>query len=160
MKVKSLFTILSIVISSILFAQNINALRQAHFNLKNNIALKGYDPVSYTLLGKALKGNKDIGGVVYNGVTYFFAFQSTKDIFNLNPSKYEPPYGGWCAYAMGKRGEKVTIDPEAFKVIDNKVYLFYGQSQVADWNKEELVLKVKADQYWLKIFHSKIKDLL
>jgi len=53
---------------------------------------------------------------------------------------------------MGKRGEKVSIDPEAFKVVDGKVYLFYGKSQVADWNKEEKVLKTNADKYWLNIF--------
>ncbi len=152
MKVKSIITILCLAIAGSVIAQPNIALRQAQYNLKNNTALKGYDPVAYILLGKALKGNKDLGGVTYNGVTYYFAFKSTKDIFNMSPAKYEPTYGGWCAYAMGKRGEKVSIDPEAFKVVDGKVYLFYGQSQVADWNKEEAVLKAKADQYWLTIF--------
>ncbi|MES2776644.1 MAG: YHS domain-containing (seleno)protein [Bacteroidota bacterium] len=152
MKVKSILTIFCLTIASAVFSQSSIALRQAQYNLKNNIALKGYDPVAYSLLGKALKGNKDLGGVTYNGVAYYFALQSTKDIFNLNPAKYEPTYGGWCAYAMGKRGEKVSIDPEAFKVVDGKVYLFYGKSQVADWNKEEQTLKSKADQFWLTIF--------
>jgi len=94
MKVKSILTILILSLGTIVFAQNSTASRQAQFNLKNNVALKGYDPITYTILGKAVKGNKDLGGVVYNGVTYYFAYKSTKDIFNLNPTKYEPTYGG------------------------------------------------------------------
>ncbi|MEO7312077.1 MAG: YHS domain-containing (seleno)protein [Chitinophagaceae bacterium] len=147
MKVKFTLAVIGLAFAANVLGQNSALQRQDQYNLKNNLALKGYDPVAYTLFGKALKGNKDLN-VSWKGVTYYFAFQSTKDLFNLSPAKYEPTYGGWCAYAMGKRGEKVSIDPEAFKIVDGKVYLFYGKSQVTDWNKEEAALKTKADRYW------------
>jgi hypothetical protein len=41
-------------------------------------------------------------------------------------SSYAPQYGGWCAFAMGNSGEKVTVNPETFKIIDSKLYLFYN----------------------------------
>ena len=49
-----------------------------------------------------------------------------KEVFLKNPTNFEPEYGGWCAYAMGDSGEKVTINPETFKIINGKLYLFYN----------------------------------
>ena len=72
-------------------------------------------------------------------------------MFLKNPSKYEPQYGGWCAYAMGSAGEKVEINPETFKIIDGKLYLFYNayfNNTLKSWNKEETKLKSQADTNW------------
>ncbi|MFM8742594.1 MAG: YHS domain-containing (seleno)protein, partial [Cytophagales bacterium] len=85
--------------------------------------------------------------------TYLFTNGANREKFKSNPEKYEPAYGGWCAYAMGETGEKVKIDPETFKVIEGKVYLFYnfwGNNTLKDWNKNEKPLKTKADQNWKK----------
>jgi hypothetical protein len=70
--------------------------------------------------------------------------------------KYEPQYGGWCAYAMGSTGEKVEIDPETFKIENGNLYLFYHtwtNNTLNKWNKEEMKLKAKADKNWQNIFH-------
>ena len=77
-------------------------------------------------------------------------------MFKASPAKYEPQYGGWCAYAMGATNEKVEIDPETFKIINGKLYLFYHSwtnNTLKTWNKDEGNLKPKADVNWTKTFH-------
>lgn len=71
---------------------------------------------------------------------YYFISKANKDEFLKNAAKYEPQYGGWCAYAMGANGEKVEIDPETFKIVDGKLYLFYHSftnNTLNTWNKDE-----------------------
>ena len=126
--------------------------RRQHFNIKKNVALEGYDPVSY-FDGVPLEGDADIK-FVYKSVTYHFASAANLSKFKLMPDKYEPAYGGWCAYAMGETGEKVKIDPETFKIVDGKVYLFYnfwGNNTLEDWKKNEKKLKDAADPNWKNI---------
>jgi len=128
-------------------------LRKKQFNLRENIALTGYDPVSY-FDGKPAEGEKDIKGE-YRGVIYQFKSQANLAKFKINPEKYEPAYGGWCAYAMGENGEKVKIDPETFKIIDGKLFLFYnfwGNNTLSKWNKDEKILKGQGDKNWERIF--------
>src|SRR5258706_6716442 len=108
------------------FAQDATALNKKHFNLDDGIAIKGYDPVSYFTAGKAVKGSKAMA-VYSQGATYYFSSVANKELFKANPAKYLPEYGGWCAYAMGAKGEKVNIDPETFKIVNGKLYLFYNR---------------------------------
>ncbi len=126
--------------------------RQEQFNLASKTAIQGYDPVAYFKQNKAVKGKKEIAAS-YEGVTYNFATQANKEAFLKAPASFEPQYGGWCAYAMGAKGEKVEINPEAFKIVDNKLYLFYNayfNNTLKDWNKDESSLKTKADTNWKK----------
>jgi YHS domain-containing protein len=125
--------------------------RAKHYNIKKNIAIEGYDPLSY-FDNKPQEGKSSITET-YKGITYQFANGSNREKFMSSPEKYEPAYGGWCAYAMGESGEKVKIDPETFKIIEGKVYLFYnfwGNNTLKDWNKNEKPLKTRADQNWKK----------
>ena len=57
---------------------------------------------------------------------------------------------------MGNDGSKVEIDPETFKIVGGKLYLFYNRffnNTLKSWNKNEAALKAKADANWQKIFH-------
>jgi len=136
-------------------AMSQDATRKKHFNInKSNLAIQGYDPVAYFKNNKASKGKKDITAT-HQGVTYNFSSIENKNAFIKDPAAYEPQYGGWCAYAMGKAGEKVSIDPETFKMINGKLYLFYNSffnNTLASWNKDETNLKTKADVNWQKTF--------
>lgn len=139
------------LIGSTVQAQD-EASRVKNYNLKNSLALAGYDPVSY-FNNKPVEGKSQYK-MLNKGVTYYFSSQSNLDKFKADPDKYEPAYGGWCAYAMGESGEKVKVDPETFKIVDGKLYLFYnfwGNNTMADWNKNEKALKSKADLNWRKI---------
>lgn len=112
----------------------------------------GYDPVSY-FDGKPLEGKSDIT-YIDKGITYRFSTQTNLTKFKTNPEKYEPAYGGWCAYAMGKNGEKVKVDPETYKIVEGKLYLFYNfwtTNTLEDWNKNEKKLKEAGDRNWSKI---------
>jgi YHS domain-containing protein len=125
--------------------------RKKNFNIKKNVAIEGYDPVSY-FDGKPSEGDEKIVAS-YMGITYLFSTTSNANKFKAAPEKYEPAYGGWCAYAMGENGEKVKIDPETYKIMEGKLYLFYnfwGNNTLRDWNKNEKSLKSKADQNWKK----------
>jgi YHS domain-containing protein len=126
------------------------ALRAKQFNLEKGLAIQGYDPVAYFTLHKAVEGNKQFTEAV-EGVKYYFSSASNKNLFLKDPKKYEPQYGGWCAYAMGATNEKVEIDPETFKIVDGKLYLFYHSwvnNTLSKWNDDEANLKRKADTNW------------
>ena len=107
-------------------AQDASASRKKNFNTENGIALQGYDAVAYFTLNKAVKGKPELA-VFNQGITYYFSTAENKEAFKKNPSKYEPQYGGWCAYAMGNDGSKVNIDPATFKILDGKLYVFYNR---------------------------------
>ena len=151
-----LFLLLAFITAgNVLQAQDNSTLRTKHYNLDNGVALSGYDAVAYIQQNKAVKGNKAFA-INYEGVTYYFANAAYRDEFKKNPATYEPQYGGWCAYAMGKKGEKVSIDPGTFKVVNGKLYLFYNKyfnNTLTNWNKDEANLKTKADVNWQKTFH-------
>ena len=124
--------------------------RKSHYNIKKSIGISGYDPVSYFDKVNPIKGLKTISSS-YNSVIYYFANATNKQLFVKNAIKFEPVYGGWCAYAMGKDGSKVSIDPKTYKIIDNKLYLFYnklGTNTLTLWNKDEKSFKSKADNCW------------
>lgn len=128
------------------------ATRTKTYNLKKSVALEGYDPVSY-FTGHPAEGKSELK-YEFQDVVYWFVNKGNLNKFKANPEKYEPAYGGWCAYAMGETGEKVKIDPETFKITDGKLYLFYnfwGNNTLTDWEKNEKELKFKADQNWKKI---------
>lgn len=142
------------IISFSSLAQDASALRKKQFNLDDEVAISGYDPVAYFKSGRAIKGTKNL--VVNNqGVYYYFSSAENREEFRKSPAKYEPEYGGWCAYAMGAKGEKVSVDPGTFKIVNGKLYLFYNSffnNTLKSWNKDEANLRVKADVNWTKTF--------
>jgi YHS domain-containing protein len=147
----TLFTLIIALVTMSISAQMVSK-RTAEFNLEKKVAIQGYDPVAYFKQNKAVKGKKELVAN-YEGVIYQFSSVANKDLFVKNPVFYEPQYGGWCAYAMGSSGEKVEINPETFKIIDGKLFLFYNayfNNTLKSWNKEEVSLKAKADANWKK----------
>ncbi|ANF51143.1 hypothetical protein A0O34_11730 [Chryseobacterium glaciei] len=120
-----------------------------NINRKKDITNSGYDVVSY-FSGKPQRGSAEFS-VQYQGVSYYFINKANKTVFQQNPDKYIPQYGGYCAYAMGDEGEKVTINPETYKIVNGKLYLFYNKffkNTLISWNKDEVNLNRKADKNW------------
>lgn len=149
---KSVFVFLLSLTTIFGFAQK-TAKRVTEFNLENGLAIQGYDPVAYFEQAKAVKGEKEIT-TTYDGVVYRFSSKVNKELFLKKPSHYEPQYGGWCAYAMGELGDKVEVNPTTFKIIGDKLYLFYNayfNNTLKGWNKDEVNLKSKANENWKKI---------
>ncbi|MEO5889892.1 MAG: YHS domain-containing (seleno)protein [Ferruginibacter sp.] len=130
-------------------------LREKQFNIDKGVAIQGYDPVAYFTQNKPVKGTKEFT-VYVEGITYYFSSAVNKDLFIKDYKKYEPQYGGWCAYAMGATNEKVEIDPGTFKITGGKLYLFYHSwinNTLTKWNKNEAGLKPQADKNWLAVYH-------
>lgn len=155
MKATLILTLILGLTSSFVMAQDQSTLRKKQFNLDDGLAIEGYDPVAYFKSNKANKGKKEFA-VSHQGVLYLFSSAENKEEFRRNPSHYEPEYGGWCAYAMGEKGTKVNVDPETFKIVDHKLYLFYNRyfnNTLKSWNKDEVRLKQSADINWKQIFH-------
>lgn len=131
-----------------------------HQNLNNGIAIHGYDAVSYLDDRKAQKGSTKFTAQ-YNGATYRFASAAHRDAFMKEPAKYEPAYGGWCAYAIGATNEKVDVDPETFKIVDGRTHLFYNAffgNTLPKWNKDEANLKATAQKNWQQIVKQSSAD--
>lgn len=130
-----------------------------HYDLgKENLAIGGYDPVAYFPAhgGKATKGSKKIT-VKHEGVLYRFASETNKKAFLADPGKFEPMYGGWCAWAMSDgKGSKTEPNPKSFTVEDGRLYLFYdgfwGDTKKS-WKKKGSAPKLKAssDKNWTRI---------
>lgn len=117
---------------------------------EQGVWLDGYDPVAYLIQGRAMKGSAELS-LVHDGTTFRFANATHLDLFRKQPERYIPKYGGWCAYALGARNEKVGVDPGTFKVIDGEVYLFYNayfNNTLTSWNKDEAHLHQAADRNW------------
>jgi YHS domain-containing protein len=116
-------------------------------------AVDGYDVVAY-FDNQAIKGNKEYISE-FDGVTYKFSSEKNLEAFNKNPEKYLPEYGGYCAYAIAVKSEKVSINPKTFDIIDGKLYLFYnawGTNTLKLWNKEGVLDLLKnADDNWNQI---------
>lgn len=129
---------------SICFSQTID------YNIKKGFAANGYDVVAY-FNNQASEGNKNFM-TKFDGVSYKFATKENLNTFNKNPETYIPQYGGYCAYAVAVKKDKVGIDPETFEIIDDKLYLFYnawGTNTLELWRKENpKTLKEKADKNW------------
>lgn len=144
---------LAVCISS--FAQSGDAARRRNFNLVNDVALREFDAVSY-FQNKPLKGTSQFE-YNYKGIYYYFANAENREEFKKNPDKYEPAYGGWCAYSLAKNSERTKIIPTSYKIISGKLYLFYnfsGDNRLAKWLEgDEKKLKAAADANWKKTMH-------
>jgi YHS domain-containing protein len=150
---RKILLVLTVSLASLSLSAQDNSIsiRTQHYNLEKGIALQGYDPVSY-FVKNPLKGKKEFAHT-YNGVQYLFSSNANLETFKKKPTGYEPAYGGWCAYAMGADGSKVEVDPETYKIIGGKLYLFYNfyfNNTLKKWNADEQKLNKSADINWQK----------
>lgn len=87
----------------------------------------------------------------YEGARYLFTSERNLHLFQADPDRYLPAYGGWCAYAMARSGDRVEVDPEAFKIMDGRLLLFYRSgwnNTLKKWDREPDRLLEKADTNW------------
>lgn len=122
---------------------------------RTGTGIKGYDPVAYFTDGKAVKGNPAISSIA-DGVTYFFASSTHKEVFDANPEKYEPEFGGFCAYGVS-RGSLVEIDPTAFQIVNGKLLLQYSKGIMDKFNSDQAAFLQKAISNWPLLVEKKGK---
>ncbi|HAP31171.1 MAG TPA: YHS domain protein [Flavobacteriales bacterium] len=147
---KKLYILFFLFFSISTYSQNDNI----HLNLnKKNIAIDGYDLVSYFKLNDSKTGKKEFK-YTYQAAHYFFSSESHMQSFKINPKKYLPKFGGWCAFSMAKDGKKERVDPKSFLIIDGELYLFYEyyfKDKREKWLESKSDLTKQAEQNWKKI---------
>lgn len=134
-----------------------------YYNINNDsVAIAGYDPTEYFISHKALKGSNKYQ-LTYKGATYYFVSDTNRALFKEHPESCLPQFGGYCAYGMGMRyGDglngnppgKYPVNPTTFKIIDNKLYLFYnanGYNFLDVWESDETENLKRAHQRWKTI---------
>jgi YHS domain-containing protein len=109
-------------------------------------AIDGTDPVAYFTEGRPVSGSSDFTHE-WNGTTWYFASAENRDAFVANPEQYAPQYGGYCAWAVSQ-GYTAKIDPEAWAIVDGKLYLNYSKDVQARWQKDVPGHIAKADANW------------
>lgn len=109
----------------------------------------GYDLTSYHAGEKPYRGNGN-HVVVRDGVRYLFASEQNKKLFEKDPEKYLPAYGGWCAFGVAM-GKKFVADPDVWEIVDGKLYLNLDNKVKDLWLKDVPGYISKADENWEKI---------
>ncbi|AAZ25472.1 MULTISPECIES: YHS domain-containing (seleno)protein [Colwellia] len=124
--IKSTFATSALLVSSLSFAANIEVNANG-----NDLAIKGYDTVSYFTKGKPTKGS-DKFTAAYNGAIYQFSTADNRDLFQSEPSKYAPQYGGFCAFGV-TMNKKFDTDPTAWHIRGDKLYLNLNKDVQKKW---------------------------
>jgi len=110
------------------------------------VAIDGADPVAYFEEGRHVEGRSDFEAE-WQGATWRFASAAHRDLFRAEPEKYAPQYGGYCAWAVSQ-GYTAPIDPEAFTIVEGKLYLNYDEDIQAKWQKDRAAWIEAADENW------------
>ena len=116
-------------------------------------AIRGYDPVAYHTDGKPVAG-KRAHRVEWKGATWSFASAGNKALFEGDPEKYAPRYGGYCAWAVSQ-GYTASIDPDAWSIVDGKLYLNYSLGVRDQWSQDIPGNIAKGDVNWPKLLAGK-----
>lgn len=110
------------------------------------VAMEGYDPVAYFTAGRPIEGRKEFT-VKWMEATWRFSSAENKALFEQDPAKYAPQYGGYCAWAVAQ-GHTAGIDPQAWKIVEGKLYLNYNLEIQKKWEADIPGNIKKADANW------------
>jgi YHS domain-containing protein len=145
--IKSVVVLFMMFISTLAFANDTHSTP----------VLRGYDAVSYHTIGRPVMGN---GGHLseYNGEVYLFITDENKDMFDKNPAKYAPAYGGWCAFGV-TAGKKFHGDPLVWEIIDGKLYVNLNNKVKGLWIKDIPGNITKANKVWETIKNKPVSSL-
>jgi len=114
--------------------------------LFGSAAVRGYDVVAYFTQAKPVEGKRNFSHK-WNNAEWRFASAANRDLFVANPEKYAPQYGGWCAWAVSQ-GYTASIDPQAWRIVDGKLYLNYSKSVQSQWVQDVPGNISKGDRNW------------
>lgn len=115
-------------------------------NVKNGLAVRGYDVVAYFTESKAVIGLAEFEHS-WQGAKWRFASKSNRDAFIQSPEKYAPQFGGYCAWAVG-HNYTADADPEAWRIIDGKLYLNYNRSVQKQWEHDRAKWIEQGQRNW------------
>ena len=144
---RSLF-MLALLGLSIVFGFSAPAHASDIFSI-NGLAIRGYDPVAYFTWHRAVPGKSGFS-LRYRGAEFRFATAEHRDAFKADPARYAPQYGGYCAFGVAK-GQKAPIDPKAFTIVGEKLYLNYSDAVMQTWRQDVPAYVAKGDRNWPRV---------
>jgi YHS domain-containing protein len=148
--------ILSIILASLALPVFAQTSAKTLVNVDGTgVAIQGYDPVAFFTDNRPVKGEQKFL-IKHDGAIFFFATKEHKDLFKENPAKYEPEFGGYCAYGVSKN-KLVEIDVDAFQIVDGKLLLQYSKGIRDDFNADTKGNLAKADANWTGLVAKKGK---
>ena len=140
-----LLTALAVALTAVAAAAAVDPINTSG---RERLAVDGYDVLAY------FDGEARLGVAEYEhrwmNATWYFASAENRDRFAADPERFAPQYGGYCAYAVS-RGSTADVDPEAWTVHDDKLYLNYSKSVRTKWRKDIPGNVAKADRNWPKL---------
>ena len=115
----------------------------------SGVAIVGYDTVAYFTEGRAVKGKKEFE-FVWQDARWWFSSAAHRDLFAANPVRYAPKFGGHCAMGMSMN-KKVAADPEAWTIVDGKLYIKFNKASRDRWRKDITANIKKAEKVWAEL---------
>ena len=144
---KTLFSLVAVLsLAGAAFADQTPDHKVLVLKNKDGAAILGYDAVAYFTDNKPAKGNPKFRSE-YQGAKYYFTSAEHKALFDANPAKYAPAYGGYCGYAASI-DRLSPISPEWFQIIDGRLVLQHNKKATDKFNADQKGNIVKADQNW------------
>jgi len=120
------------------------------------LSISGYDTVAYFTDGKPVQGKSEFE-YLWHKLRWRFASGEHRDLFVKDPNRYAPQYDGYCAMGVAESsevGHKDTVDPEAWAIVDGKLYLTHMQQAMETWQQNPAKYIKPADENW-----AAVKDL-
>jgi len=139
-------TLISLALVGLPISKPAVAKDPVYTGIFSSLAVSGYDPVAYFTEGKPVEGRSDFE-YEWNGATWRFVDQNNLDTFKANPEVYAPQFGGYCAWAVAQ-GSTASSDPDAWRIVDGKLYLNYSKSVQEKWLQDISGNIAKADKDW------------
>jgi len=115
----------------------------------SGIALHGFDPIAYFDSGKPVRGRPDHASTI-DGITYLFASRENRIVFEKEPDRYRPAYGGYCSYGV-RVGKKYDTDPAAWTIVDGRLFLHLDLGTKKIWSIDRDKNIEVADRLWPQI---------
>jgi hypothetical protein len=125
---------------------------EARTNTQGGAAIDGYDPVAYHTESRPVLGKREFTHR-WDNATWRFASAQNRDLFAANPQRYAPAYGGFCAYAVSE-GYTATIEPNAWRIVDGRLFLNYSTEVRARWEQDASGRISRGDANWPGIARS------
>lgn len=144
--VRRKLTALAVVVMGLAAAVTPAAQSPARFLNRQGVALGGYDAVAYFTESRPVKGDPAFE-YSWDGAKWRFVSAEHRDRFAREPQRYAPQFGGYCAYAVS-RGYTASADPEAWSVVNGKLYVNYSMSVKKTWEKDPAGYIAKAEANW------------
>ena len=140
--------ILVTLLAFFIFAANVTLAQDESqcFIDEHNVAINGYDAVSYFTVNKAVKGNEK-HKVTFDNASFYFASRKNKELFEKNPMKYMPQYGGYCAFGMGAKNANVPTNKT------HQRWMFERMKDVFDYKYKELNGKLSKELYLMRLLN-------